>query len=270
MQPLDEEKLNSMLGNLSDFVHEIDMRHEESDHKLKHGQTEFDGDDHTKPERELLQAVLEKYKKGELTQKNKPAVSENGRAQKPKKQNPRALMQKFWSTYGLTNEEIGRRYEIYIGWRYESNGWNVKYNGAINGLEDGGIDLICTKGNKILIVQCKNWKRDALMHEKHIYQLFGSASDYRINSSKGLRTGAAFYTSAIFSEKAREAAKRFHIMLYEQVYLERFPCIKCKTETHLYYIPYDEQYFTLSMDIKNGDIYCASIDEAESLGFNHA
>ena len=153
MQFSDEEKLNSILGNISDFFHEIDTRHEEPEPKLRHGHTEFDSHDHTKQERELWTQIAQGLKKGgtkkQRSEKKKPPL-------KTPEQAANGIvdaMKKFWRTHGLTSEEIGRRYEIYIGWYYETRGWKVKYNGAIMGLEDSGIDLICTKGNKILIIQ---------------------------------------------------------------------------------------------------------------------
>ena len=91
-----------------------------------------------------------------------------------------------------------------------------------------------------------------------------------MNAPEDTRIGAAFYTSASLSDKAEKAAKKFHIMIHEQFYLEKFPCIKCKVDTHLYYTPYDEHYFTVSIDTKNGDMFCDSINEAENYGFTHA
>ena len=277
MQTSDEEKLKGMLGNISDFFNEIDSRHEEHEPEFRHGRTEFDGDDPTKSEKELLAEILKKFQSGKLKSQSTAGElkSKGNKKKKNKNKNEndelhtREFMKNFWSDQGLSPEEIGRRYEIYIGWYYEIHGWKVEYNGAINGLADSGIDLICTKGNKVLIVQCKNWSRNKIIHEKYIHQLFGSATDYKMNSQKESRTGAAFYTSASFSDRAKEAAEKFHIMLHEQFHLKRFPCIKCKADTHTYYIPDDTEYFTVSIDTENGDMFCDSIDEAESLGFRH-
>ena len=281
MQDSDEEKLKGMLGNISDFFHEIDTRHEEHEPELRHGRTEFDSEDDHALMRDQWTTIIKGLKKRKTEPKPKIMPVErktdaqigidfengNDKSSKTKVQNPRASMKRFWITQGLSPEEIGRRYEIYIGWHYETIGWKVEYNGAVMGLEDSGIDLICTKGDMILIIQCKNWNRNRVIHEKYIHQLFGSASDYKMKVSEGFRVGAAFYTSASFSEKAKETAKRFHIMLHEQYYLEKFPCIKCKSDTHTYYIPNDIEYFTVNIDTKNGDMFCGSVDEAESLGF---
>ena len=266
MQASDEEKLNGMLGNISDFFHEIDAKNEE--HDFRHGQTEFDSEKEHALIRKQWTAIINSRKKRK-TKGSTQTEPENDTGNEEDIQTPKAAMKRFWITHGLSPEEIGRRYEIYIGYRYESKGWKVEYNGAVMGLEDSGIDLICTKKNMILLIQCKNWKHSKVIHEKYIHQLFGSASDYRINASEGLRVGAAFYTSASFSEKAKEIAEKFHIMIHEKYYLERFPCIKCKSDTHRYYIPDDPEYFTVSIDTKKGDMFCYSVDEAESSGFSH-
>ena len=45
--------------------------------------------------------------------------------------------------------EIGRDYELYVGYKYSSQGYSVDYFGSYNGLEDLGRDLIVTKINYI-------------------------------------------------------------------------------------------------------------------------
>jgi len=65
-------------------------------------------------------------------------------------------------------------FERLIGKAFEKKGYEVKHTG---GSGDGGIDLICRKGNELIIVQCKRYKgkvgisavRDfygALLHSK--------------------------------------------------------------------------------------------------------
>ena len=50
--------------------------------------------------------------------------------------------------------EIGRDYERYVGYLYEKSGYNVYYQGIIEGLEDLGRDLIAVKEGNIEIIQC--------------------------------------------------------------------------------------------------------------------
>src|SRR5689334_16515750 len=81
----------------------------------------------------------------------------------------------------LNPTAIGRLYERYLGYLYERDGWNVEYHGIVQGYEDLGRDLICTSGNRILIVQAKCWSQEKLIHEKHIFQLFGTTQLYLMN-----------------------------------------------------------------------------------------
>jgi hypothetical protein len=70
------------------------------------------------------------------------------------------------STIGLFSENIltdknnsykGYSYESFCGTKYESLGYIVKYNGIDKKYNDGGIDLICTKDDELILCQCKNW-----------------------------------------------------------------------------------------------------------------
>ena len=64
--------------------------------------------------------------------------------------------------------KIGRLYERYVGYIWEMKGYNVDYVGIFKGYEDLGRDLICHKGNEIVVIQCKNWSRFRTIYEKHI------------------------------------------------------------------------------------------------------
>ena len=92
-------------------------------------------------------------------------------------------LDRYWQRH-KSNWEIGRDYERYIGYCYELDGWDVDFFGAIKGLEDMGRDLICKKNNDIIIVQCKYWSNEKIIHEKHILQLFGSCIQYGIEHDK--------------------------------------------------------------------------------------
>ncbi|MEO6685887.1 MAG: hypothetical protein ABIN24_07975, partial [Dyadobacter sp.] len=81
------------------------------------------------------------------------------------------------------NWEIGRLYERFLGYKYESENWDVSFFGAIKGFEDMGRDLVCKKSNQIHIVQAKCWASEKIIHEKHIFQLFGTTLAYRIENS---------------------------------------------------------------------------------------
>lgn len=59
-------------------------------------------------------------------------------------------------------KEKGDVYEKKVGKEYENKGYSVIYNGLEKGRKDGGIDLICSKENEILLIQCKNWENSKI------------------------------------------------------------------------------------------------------------
>ena len=73
-----------------------------------------------------------------------------------------------------SNWQIGRDYEMYIGYCCENEGFSVQYTGIIKNLEDMGRDLIAEKDGSVFIIQCKNWSSKKTINENHIIQLFGS------------------------------------------------------------------------------------------------
>ena len=85
----------------------------------------------------------------------------------------------------LSPVAVGRLYERYLGYLHECEGWEVEYHGIIEGYADLGRDLICRKGNEVLIVQAKCWSKQKLIHEKHIFQLFGTQQLYLMNFGIG-------------------------------------------------------------------------------------
>lgn len=81
--------------------------------------------------------------------------------------------------------QSGKEYEIFIGNKYEEQGFNVIYNGIEQGVKDGGLDLICTKDNRITFVQCKNWVSNAYyqINQKDIRAFLGDCYKYIIENN---------------------------------------------------------------------------------------
>ena len=71
---------------------------------------------------------------------------------KPVERNQLALEK--WKARPKSSVEIGRMYERYLGYLYESDGWTVTYFGANEGLEDMGRDLLCIKGSRACQIFC--------------------------------------------------------------------------------------------------------------------
>ena len=80
-------------------------------------------------------------------------TKEEYRQLSPAERNQLAL-DRFWKR-PKSKWLIGRLYERYVGYLYETQGYNVEYQGIVKGLEDLGRDLICHKGSSVVVIQCK-------------------------------------------------------------------------------------------------------------------
>jgi hypothetical protein len=203
--------------------------------------------------------------------------------------NQRAL-DRYW-TQKKNPWQIGRDYERYIGYLYEQKGFSVYYQGIEKGLEDLGRDLICKKANKVEIVQCKYWREDKVIHEKHINQLFGTTVEFYIKNIKPTMQGklqleifptfinkkdvtATLITSATVSDTAKEFASVLNINVIEHFPFEKYPSIKCNVShrdgTKIYHLPFDQQYDRTTIDEERNECYVATVKEAEQMEFRRA
>lgn len=179
----------------------------------------------------------------------------------------------------LSRASIGRFYERYLGYLYEKEGWKVEYFGIVEGYEDLGRDLICKKDNHIEIVQAKCWSAEKLIHEKHIFQLFGTTQLYLMNNQQsGLfdaNVSAVFITTTSLSPVAKKAAEWLKIEVKERFAIDKsFPMIKCNinqsTKEKIYHLPFDQQYDRTKIVPEFGEFYAATVAEAEKGGFRRA
>lgn len=173
----------------------------------------------------------------------------------------------------LSKVQIGRLYEMYLGWLYEKNGYVVTYNGIEQGVEDMGRDLICIKPNETVIVQAKCWSQSKTIHEKHVYQLYGTVCTYKIEHPEVKKVRAFLYVTNQLSPVARAAAQMLKIKVEENFALDKsFPMIKCnigRSGEKIYHLPFDQQYN--KTQIKSpGEMYCQTVAEAEANGFRRA
>ncbi|MGB0857618.1 MAG: restriction endonuclease [Paracoccaceae bacterium] len=192
-----------------------------------------------------------------------------------------------WKNTKKTNWQIGRDFERYVGYEYEDDGWDVEYFGAIKGFEDLGRDLICKRKGQTRIVQCKYWSKDKTIHEKHIFQLFGSKVEYVINTNTSNGSlplfnpmeqhsdiQGVFITSAYLSEKAKQFAKVLQIQFHEGFKLDpEYPMIKCNVSSlgeKIFHLPFDQQYDRIKIEDWKGEHYVTTVEEAINLGFRRA
>lgn len=168
--------------------------------------------------------------------------------------------------------QIGRDYEMYIGQIYERKGYLVEYSGILKRLEDMGRDIIAHKNDEIIVIQCKNWAKNKTIHEKHIFQLYGTVILYQIDTLYKVK--GVFITTTQLSDKARRIANYLNIEIIENFPLENFPRIKCNINKHtqekIYHLPFDQQYDRVIIEQNYGEFYALTVKEAEDKGFRRA
>jgi len=169
--------------------------------------------------------------------------------------------------------EVGRDYERYIGYLRERDGAKVTYHGIFQGLEDLGRDLLAEKGGEIEVIQCKRWALTRVIHEKHVFQLFGTVVAMRIERPSATVRGT-FTTTTSLSDRARAFAEQLDIKVEENVPLADYPRIKCNISRasgeRIYHLPFDQQYDTTVISPELGEFYALTVAEAEAAGFRRA
>ncbi|HAB66552.1 MAG TPA: hypothetical protein DCE23_04200 [Firmicutes bacterium] len=164
--------------------------------------------------------------------------------------------------------EIGISYERYIGYVYETNNYKVKYNGALEGVNDLGRDIIAENNEEILIIQCKYWKKEKVIRENAIFQLYGTMILKQLETPKKVK--GILVTTTILSDEARKIAKYLNIQVREnEIFDKKYPCIKCNinrvTNEKIYHLPFDQQYDRIQIEPKKGEKYVSTTKEAEDM-----
>lgn len=173
-----------------------------------------------------------------------------------------------------TKWQIGRDYELYIGHLCEQRGYKVEYTGIALKLEDMGRDLIVYDQLDTYVIQCKNWSQESEIHEKHIFQLYGSVVLYKIEHPF-YNVKAVFVTTTQLSAKAKQFAEALDIDV-KYVKMNEFPRIKCNIGkdangrmVKIYHLPFDQQYDKTQI-VNEGEMFATTVAEAENAGFRRA
>nr|DAL85799.1 MAG TPA: V-type ATP synthase subunit E [Caudoviricetes sp.] len=179
----------------------------------------------------------------------------------------------------MTNWEIGKLYEQYVGFLKEKEGFKVDYNGIRYREEDRGRDLICTKGDEVQIIQCKYWSSSKTIYEKNIFQFFGTVFyarhvEMKQNPMAPMKVRGIFCTTTKLSDFAMTAAKELGVEVVELPMDKNYPCIKCNinraTGEKIYHLPFDQKYDATKIEPRQGEFYASTCAEAEASGFRRA
>ena len=177
-----------------------------------------------------------------------------------------------WKIRKKSDWDIGIEYERFIGYKLECDGYKVSFTGATLGLKDMGRDLLATKNDKTLIIQCKRWAKEKTIHEKHLFQLYGSTAVYA-TEHPGAQCKAVFITTTELSDTARKCAEYCDIVVVENCPMGEYPLIKCnanKNGEKIYHLPFDQQYDKVVISKNKKSCYAWTTHEAEGLGFRRA
>lgn len=255
-----EAKANEWLLRLYEFHFPwlVDLREDEEQRSYLTGER-LDGDAATSPDERTADPAS-----GWLSAEEYGALP-------PRERNQRALDRYLMAR--KTPWQLGRDYERYVGYLREQDGWQVRYQGIFEGLDDLGRDLVCGRDGRIEVVQCKRWAQHKVIHEKHIFQLFGTVVAARIEHP-GVPVEGTFVTTTALSERAQAFAEQLAIAVQERFPLDDYPRIKCNiaraTGERIYHLPFDQQYDRAEIGAISGETWVSTVAEAEELGFRRA
>ncbi|MBU4459856.1 MAG: restriction endonuclease, partial [Verrucomicrobia bacterium] len=154
------------------------------------------------------------------------------------------------------------------------DGWSVEYHGAEHGLEDHGIDLIATKPARVVLIQCKRWRAEKLIHERHVLQLAANAILRREQEPQGTRVYAKLVATCGFGDYAVKCASALGVALHPNKSIGRFPAVKCnvgrQNGDRIYHLPWDQQYSTTKIEPRRGERLVFTPREAFEAGFRRA
>lgn len=185
---------------------------------------------------------------------------------------------KYISPDRLDAAELGKRYERYVGYLLEIEGWRVEFNGILKGKQDGGIDIIAKKKGVTLIVQCKRYGRDNSVHVNTVHQLVGASEAYKRSHPKAKVISRLYTQNNNLDNVADNDLRLFpnieHIVNpYPFDIGSEYPLIKCNiggNNEKIYHLPHNQSYDTIKIEIHKGEFYAYTPAEAVAKGFRPA
>lgn len=124
--------------------------------------------------------------------------------------------------YALKMKELkekGKEYEEFIAGYFKIDGYDVILHGIKKGKKDKGIDIICTKDEELILIQCKNWKENSKYKIGHetLKAFVGCCTEY-VNENKlfDKKIKLKFITSNyIIDESGRKFLEESKTLKYE-------------------------------------------------------
>lgn len=186
-------------------------------------------------------------------------------------------LDRYRESHKKSHWQIGRDYELYVGYEFTKKGYEIDYFGSYMGVEDLGRDLIAKKGDSILIIQCKYWSSKKQIHENHINQLYGTVVCYCLEHNiPSENVQGMLVTNITLSDTAKRFAEFLHISFLENYAIGVYPCIKCNINrsqggeiTKIYHLPFDQKYDACKIN-SPGEFFAMTVAEAEAAGFRRA
>jgi hypothetical protein len=195
----------------------------------------------------------------------------------PSERNQLALDRYWEGSRRRTAWVAGTQYERFVGYEYESRGYDVEYHGALHGKQDLGIDLVCKLGKFTYIIQCKRLSptKAIPVRENVVAQIYGAAMFYSMDRKIGREyVKAVIYTTYELSPQARQFAELLGVELHEGFEFKPYACIKCNlsvtTGERIYHLPFDQQYDRAVIGNADGEFYAMTVAEAEKKRFRRA
>ena len=116
-------------------------------------------------------------------------------------------------------KEKGKKFEEFVANHFKLDGYKTILNGIKRGKKDKGIDIVCTKDEELILIQCKNWKENSKYKIKHTHlkEFIGNCTVY-VNDNNLLdkRIKLKFITSNyVIDDSAKKYLEENQILQYE-------------------------------------------------------
>jgi hypothetical protein len=183
-------------------------------------------------------------------------------------------IKKYREKNNLTKEELGIRYERYIGYKYEIQGYKVEFIGikAIKNksINDNSIDLICKKRKEHILIQCKRYGKGIELQSQSLGSFDAGIKLYK-KKNPDIKVSSILYTiNDNLSHDARKILDDYDFKHIIEPHTDYYPLIKCnigKNSSKIFHIPNKSLYDTIKIETKKGEFYCETEQEAKNKGF---